>query len=60
VSVVQKGGRVPLVEVVSQAGGRLRLANPLGGDDGSARCLRCRPQEARQSWWCRRGKHRLR
>jgi hypothetical protein len=32
ISAAQKGGQVPLVEVVSQTGGQLRLANPWGGE----------------------------
>ena len=33
VSAAQQGGTVPLVEIVSQAGGPLRLANPWGASD---------------------------
>jgi hypothetical protein len=32
ISAAQRGGRVPLVEVASQAGGQLKLANPWGGE----------------------------
>jgi hypothetical protein len=33
VSSAQKGGKVPLVEILSQAGGPCRLVNPWGGGD---------------------------